>query len=236
MSQPAVTISVLCHNAFETTCRCIDYLTKHHSPIVQYVFTDNGSRDGTLDYLQDCALPNTSVVHHGKNLGFGVAHNYALSLADTEYFGVLNNDVFIKEQGWAEKLIAVASRPEIAIVGIDGTPCTLSANGDGVRGGRRDYVDGGLLVGRTSLFKKHGLFSEVYKMFGFEDSDLSLRYRQLGYQIAHVPVQHYHKRCATRKTIPIERRKAIAEHNRAVFLERWGGYLKTHTFDAEFRG
>lgn len=224
-------LSILCFNQVDTTRRCIDHLEQHTDlSDVECLLTDNGSSDNTRAFLKECDLPHKRVIAHHTNIGFGPGHNYALHKASGEYFIILNNDLFIEDSLWIEKLIAPLEDHRVALVGLSDAPCTLDNDGNGYVGLRIDYLDGACIAGRSELLRRHGLFSPALRMFSFEDSDLSLRYRQAGYKLRRVRIQHRHHRGSSRGSIDRQRRQAITAHNQRVFLTRWGKSMKMSGF------
>lgn len=225
------TVSILCFNQVETTKRCIEALIRHTDlDRTAFILTDNGSSDGTREYLESLNLPHSIVLIYDKNVGFGAGHNAAFIGAAGIYFVALNNDVIIRENGWLTKLTDPLGYENVALVGISGAPCSLDKSGDGYREGSLEYIDGACVAGRIETLKRYGLFSSAFPMFSFEDSDLSLRYRQIGFEIRTVRIQHDHPRGVSRAGIPKPKRIEITERNRAVFLKRWSGYLTSRKF------
>jgi glycosyltransferase involved in cell wall biosynthesis len=60
----------------------------------QLVVVDDGSTDGTREYLASSALPSlVTVIHHDRNLGKGAAVRTALSHATEEFAAILDADL-----------------------------------------------------------------------------------------------------------------------------------------------
>jgi GT2 family glycosyltransferase len=79
------------------------------------VFVDNGSTDGTLEYLR--SLPSTIVIDNGQNLGFGAGCNQGIAASSGEFLLLLNNDTVVTP-GWLEALQAgLAANPRHGIAG-----------------------------------------------------------------------------------------------------------------------
>jgi GT2 family glycosyltransferase len=226
------TISIACHNKLEYTQECVRHLIDT-TPMeaVEVIFSDNCSTDGTKEYLESCSLPNKVIVTYGANFGYQVPHNEALKIAKGKFFIVLNNDIFIKNKDWLERLLKpLVDNPQIAISGFDGSPCSLKHDGCGFTGNTLEYIEGSCLAGKTELFKKHGLFSPSLKMFFFEDSDISLRYRQMGYEIVTVRCTFNHPRGKTVGSINRKLVEEVMNYNKIIFLKRWEPYLRNRKF------
>jgi ADP-heptose:LPS heptosyltransferase/GT2 family glycosyltransferase len=229
-----VTISVACYNQSALTKRCINSIRKHTSHMegmVEFIFSDNASHDDTPEVLEQLNVPNKRIIRYGKNTGFGFPHNEALKIAKGHYFLSLNNDIVIEEDDWILKLIKpLEDDASVALVGLDGTPASLTPDGYGTRGTAFEYVEASCIVGRTKQFKEYGLYSPTYEMFLFEDSDMSLRYRQMGFKIARVKIRYQHNQSSTLNTIDPQLRGRITHKNSEVFMNRWRRYLVNREF------
>ena len=98
-----------CWNQLEFTRQCVAALVRHTRPPWELVVVDNGSTDGTTEYLagvQDAAGVAVTVIRNGSNRGFPAAVNQGLKRARGEYLVLLNNDVVVTD-GWLDQLTAL---------------------------------------------------------------------------------------------------------------------------------
>ncbi len=226
------TISIACHNRKDITQKCLESL-RANTPLegVEYILSDNCSSDGTQDLLYNFALPNKTVLSYDENLGFLIPHNEALIHAAGKFFVVLNNDIVINDPDWLINLLdPLTLDANIGLTGFANTMQTLTEQGSGNQGNFVDYIEGVCIAGHTELFRKYGLFSPAFKLAYFEDSDLSLRFVQMGYGIRQVKVKFTHDRGATAKIVDQNKLNEAKEHNKKIFLDRWGTYLRTKKF------
>lgn len=115
---PRVSVVVLTWNALEYTQRCLESLFERTTyPNYEVVVVDNGSTDGSLEWLR--GQGRVRLVENGQNLGFtagvniGVEHTDPMSDVIT-----LNNDIVITQSDWIERLRDCAySTPDVGIVG-----------------------------------------------------------------------------------------------------------------------
>lgn len=126
----AVVIAV--HNRLELTKRCISGIRKATAKrSVWFVVVDDGSSDGTREWLQQ--EPNVEVLTSDGNLWFGGATNLALQhiLSDCdrfEYVLILNNDTFADPALF--DILGEAARTDQVVAGaywIDELSCVGSA-------------------------------------------------------------------------------------------------------------
>lgn len=236
MDNLKLAVSVLCYNKAEVTQTFLKHIEKtKNADQVQWIFTNNGSRDKTALLLANTGLPNKKIITHNRNIGFPQGHNHALTHAKADYFLALNNDLMIKDPDWIPKALVPLDNPKVGLVGLKGTPSELRPDGQGGMGSRQDYVEGSFVLGRTEDFGNYGLFSNALQMYVYEDSDLSLRFRQMGFELAYVGLHYVHKKHETLHTIPSHERQKHTKHNRAVFQSRWGNYLSHRRFFNKIR-
>lgn len=124
-------IIILCHNQADYTATCVQSIFRHTPEPIELVFVDNGSTDGTADYLDSlrlasvsrasrglpASLTNVKVLRNDRNVGFAGGVNQGIREASGDYVLLLNNDVIVT-RGWLGGLLACASRsPKIGLVG-----------------------------------------------------------------------------------------------------------------------
>lgn len=224
------TISILAWDRIELTRKCLASVLRQSIKDTEIILTNNGSTDGTDAYFNELARkhPFIRVVHNATNQGFIDPNRAALEMAQGRYFVMLNNDAEVP-RGWLEKL----EQPflDYGSAALSGPEGACSAIGNDFHGhaGGFEYLEGSCLCGRTDLLKEHGLFAPYLRFAYGEDSDLSLRMRELGYSLHKVPFQIVHHRGATSTRVPgIEKLQA---GNHAALKLRWAHYLKTRRMD-----
>ena len=105
-------VIVPCWNQCAFTRQCLQALFRFTRPgSWELIVVDNGSTDGTADYLagvRDATSVPVTVITNPCNIGFPAAVNQGLQVAGGEYLVLLNNDAVVTE-GWLEQLIALTS-------------------------------------------------------------------------------------------------------------------------------
>lgn len=130
---PAVSVVVLVWNALPYVRRCAESLLRHSGPDCELIFVDNGSRQDTLDYLDQVAEmagragagPQVRVIANGANLGYPAGNNVGMAEARGRYVCLLNSDTVVTA-GWLPRLIAaIEADPRAGLAG----PVTNSVTG-----------------------------------------------------------------------------------------------------------
>ncbi|NOU67935.1 glycosyltransferase [Paenibacillus sp. LMG 31461] len=112
-----ISIVMLTWNGLKFTKECVESILRHADDNIkiQLVFVDNGSTDGTVEYLQ--TIPSSKLICNQDNKGFAAGNNQGIAEADGEYICLLNNDTVVTE-GWLIRLLGCLQKnPNIAIVG-----------------------------------------------------------------------------------------------------------------------
>ncbi|MGE5544092.1 MAG: glycosyltransferase, partial [Bacillota bacterium] len=210
-------IVILTHNELEYTRRCVESIQKHTNEPYELIFVDNGSSDGTLEYLQ--SLSDARVITNPINLGFGAGCNQGMSAAKGEYIVLLNNDTVVTE-GWLTRMINwVEADPSVGMVGprsnyvvgpqmVNPVPygddlsrmhefaAKFSAENAGTSFQVLRLVGFCVLIKRA-VIEKIGGFDERFGKGNFEDDDFCIRAGMAGFKLLvcnDVFIHHYGSR------------------------------------------
>src|SRR6267378_3331321 len=90
-----VAIVILTWNALSFTQRCLEALqTLTEHPAWRVIVVDNGSKDGTIEWLR--TQPWLTVIENGRNLGFTKGCNIGIAACRADEDVVLmNNDIIV---------------------------------------------------------------------------------------------------------------------------------------------
>jgi len=182
----------------------------------EILFIDNGSGDGTPDYVENKCKEHGKcrVLRLGKNYGWSGGNNRGALLAkDANYLFFMNDDVIL-ERGCLHKLMdALLRRKDLGavqplIVNRDGTlnyGLTIGLSGfpkmvqclRGYPSSTIFYVSGAALLTRADAFFHVGMFDDHLFLY-HDDADYSWRLRLMGYKVDCVTnVKAYHWGSAT---------------------------------------
>ncbi|MCL4512746.1 MAG: glycosyltransferase family 2 protein [Candidatus Eremiobacteraeota bacterium] len=126
---PLTSIIILTYNNLKYTKLCLQSLFRHTEKPYELILVDNGSTDGTQEYIQSLSLsPGTQAenrltpirikkIFNPTNKGFSAGCNQGASLASGKYIVFLNNDT-IPQKNWLKELIYAAEKfYKIGVVG-----------------------------------------------------------------------------------------------------------------------
>jgi GT2 family glycosyltransferase/spore maturation protein CgeB len=227
-------------NGLEFTRRCVESVQIGTDEPYELIFVDNGSTDGTVEYLRR-TVPSATLLENRENRGIPAAANQGIRAARGRQIVLLDNDAVVT-RGWLRKLLAVLERdPSTGLVG----PCTNWPEGDQqVELGYRDLADldrsvrewsrgregrsrevaelnGFCLLIHRELINRVGLFDESYGLGLCEDKDYCQRSTAAGYRnwIADDAfVHHFGGRTFAANGVDTAR---LFTENRKRFRDRW---------------
>lgn len=252
-ASPKVSVVMLCYNNLDFTKACLNSLSLHSGyQNLEIVVVDNGSTDGTPDYLRQYAVGRTDVklVLNDSNLGFAAGNNAGLAVAGGDYLVVLNNDTYVTP-GWIAPLVRHLRRDKsLGLVGpvtnnignearIDIAYADMQQMQD--RAWHYTSVHAGELLAvdtiaffcaamRRDVFERVGGLDEAFKFGFFEDDDYCRRVRAAGYRIAIAEdcFVHHHL-SASFDALGEERKREIFEANKRIYEAKWGPW-QPHTY------
>ena len=104
-TKPFVSIIVLNYNGKGYLKSCFSSLQLINYPRSKYevVLVDNGSKDGSVEYVQK-EFPWVRIVLLNQNFGFGGGNNKGVKFVKGEYIAFLNNDTQVTED-WLLELV-----------------------------------------------------------------------------------------------------------------------------------
>ena len=176
--------------------------------IAEIIVVDNGSRDGSVTYLEGLGNPVLKIVKIQKNLGFLVAVNRGVKVSKEDLICLLNNDVRVTNNFLVKPTKHFKER-NVFGVGLhekgEGPSIGYFKQGfiDIARGVENNklqntfWVSGGSGIFRKSFWQKLGGFDEsLLAPFYWEDFDISYRAMKRGYKLLWEPdslVYHEHE-------------------------------------------
>lgn len=201
-----VTIVIPNYNGLSFMEMCFASLKKQTSKEFTVLVVDNGSTDGSVEWLKEREIPS---IFLEKNTGFSGAVNVGIRAAKTPFVILLNNDIEADAR-YVEKMLAAIQRSE-KIFAVSSKMIQLHHRelmddaGDlytllgwavqrGVGQPSTSYTRpcrvfsacAGAAIYRREVFKEIGLFDELHFAY-LEDLDVGYRAKIAGYDIVYCP-------------------------------------------------
>jgi len=250
-----VAVVILTWNAVAFTRACLGSLrscTDH--PHWRIVVVDNGSTDGTVEWLatQDWL----TLVANDRNEGFSRGCNIGIAATEPdEDVVLLNNDVVVADPLWLTRMQDVAySDPAGGVVGarlVDEQGVLahagsymppLSLRGHQMGGEERDLgqyqrtrrvesvVFAQTYLRRDCLEKVGPLDEELFAYF--EDSDWCVRAGLAGFSVLYCGSTSVHQQNTSTRENKVDF-WSVYEHSRKVFKRNWGAWLDDDRYERE---
>ncbi len=242
----SVSIVVVTHGGLPFTRLCLESVLAHSGDCdFELIVVDNGSDDGTPDYLAKLAGRNARVriLLNGRNVGFAPACNLGLGIAGGEHLVLLNNDTMVAP-GWLGGLLRHLRDPGVGLVGpvtnrigneaeVPVDYGTWGAFLDAARR-RAEEREGEWLEVRTPAMFCLGMRRQTYLHLGplderyevglLEDDDYADRARQAGYQLRCVEdvLVHHFGEASFGQLVPGGEYARILAANQKRYAEKWG--------------
>ena len=234
-------IVIVTYNGLSTLQPCIDSILRHTSPeSYEIIVVDNGSTDGTLEWLD--LQPHLLTIRNAENLGFPKGCNQGLSIARGENLLLLNNDTIVTPR-WLEQLTsALQSDASIGAVG----PVTNNASyyssmpvsyasldeliafseqynrSDPAKWEERLKLIGFCLLFKREAYVKIGGLDERFSPGNYEDDDFCLRLRLAGYRTLICTDTFIHHEGSLSFQRDPESYHSLLQRNEMKFTEKWG--------------
>ncbi len=199
-AQPKVAIFSLTYDRLDYSKACFASLfDKAGYPFDLYI-TDNGSQDGTVEYLKDLEAKypdRVHVIYNPKNVGISKASNQALdAIFEREYdiVGKYDNDALSLTTGWLEKVVDIWNRNNRMVLS-----CYIEGLRDNPGGAQR--IAHGQIAGELVGITKHmgGIccfadarayesyrWEEQSFLHGVQDWEFSQHLLRNGYQLGYL--------------------------------------------------
>ena len=230
-----VTVLILNWNGKDVLPACLASLDRCDPAPDELIVVDNGSTDGSADWLRQDARPGVRKIFLDDNLGYAAGNNVGMREATGEVIALLNNDTQVAPN-WIGSALDALTDPSVGMVSCQTVrlqdPATLDKAGhlmfpDGMNRGRGTgqptsafnqpgeslWPDGSGAFYRKAMLDRIGLLDEDFYLYG-EDAELGMRARWAGYGCTYAPqseVMHHHSaglgKFAPQKIYYIERNR-----------------------------
>lgn len=241
--QYKVSVVVVTRDRSEVLRRCLKSIYKSILKPSKVIVVDNASADNTALVVKK-SFPKVHLIRNSKNTGAATGRNIGATGSDSEFIFFLDDDAYIEPSTIQNALKVILTDPNIAIVqtkvlsdinpkkilgiahDIDTRTSLIKAYGVNEldKGQYSNVIDipmvgTGWLI-RRKVFNRVDGFDEKF-FVPYEDSDISLRIRKLGYRIVFAPnSQIWHQELKKTDINPRIRSIGIASPERALYVGR----------------
>ncbi|MBN1493522.1 MAG: glycosyltransferase family 2 protein [Candidatus Omnitrophica bacterium] len=210
-----IAVVTLNYNKKDDCLSCLRSIYASDCSNISVVVVDNNSSDGSADAIAS-TYPNTPLIRNKQNVGVAKGRNmgwrYAKENFDSEILIFLDDDVEVAPEYFSNVVRVFQDRSDIGIITakayVDWNTKIFCSVGLSVnfytgliydigRGQKdeghhdtpcyRDACGGFAIAIRRDLFESAGGFDESYSPYGWEDADLCLRARDMGYRTFYMP-------------------------------------------------
>jgi len=212
---PELSILIVSYNSRTDLTRCLPTIRAQTFADYEIIVVDNHGRDGVAELLK-IEFPDVRLVHNPHNTGYAGGNNVGLQYVRGRWVLLLNPDTELKPGSLMILMETVRTNPDAFV-----TPKLLNPDGISINacGNQMHYtgittcrglnepadnyhglhtvalLSGAAFIAPTDAIRRLRGFDESYFMY-FEDTDLSLRARLLGYRLlcqADAEIVHHYR-------------------------------------------
>jgi len=179
--------------------KCIAALLKLNFENFEIIIVNDGSIDGTREYLNKLHDKKIKVIHHKKNLGLGQARNSGIRLSKYEIIAFTDDDCVV-DKDWLKEILKSFNNKNIGLV--IGQTFYIKKNYRGyfperlVQNIGAKWPMGCNVAYRKKVFDQIGYFDNSFFKYTNEDSEMAIRTivngfsfnRSLGAIVYHQPM------------------------------------------------
>lgn len=195
--QKLMSIVVLNWNRLHYTKQTVECIMKKTTIPHELIFVDNGSADGTREYLKSIEYKtnaeNVIYVFNDKNLGVAGGRNSGLMKASGDYLVTIDDDVIVPDKWDILMANACDKIPKLGITGVNVEPIKFPVkviNGVRVRP-KNGNLGGACLCLPRRVFKRVGFYN-YFNTYGMEDCAMFYRLRHIGLVSAYIEPRGIH--------------------------------------------
>ena len=221
-------VGLVASNYADDVARCVEaalrWLDGHRGEVV---VVDNGSTDGTGDWLEQTAKadPRVRVLHADHVLGEGAAKNIVLKQCRGKTIVMMDTSAEIVGDlfGPVEKILADDTVGVVGPFGLRTDDLHHFHEGEG-ESGDMDAMQAYSFCFKRARLKDVGLMRESFRFYRNLDLDYSFHFKDKGYRVVADPAlpvrQHEHR---VWSELPEGERDELSRKNYRRFLDTWGG-------------
>ena len=253
---PLASIIIPVYNQWHYTYACLDSILKNSGDIkYEIILADDNSTDDTR--FAEKFIKNIRVIRNKENLGFLFNCNKSAKFAKGKYIILLYNDTLVQPDWLKWFMKTMEEKPDVGLAGaklvfangkLQEAGGIVFKDGSAMNYGREDnhdqhqynyfkdvdYCSGACICIRKELWIKAGGFDPIYAPAYYEDTDLAMQIRIMGYRTVYQPkslVLHFEG--MTHGIDITQGIKKKQDDNQMVFYEKWKDELEKNNYERD---
>jgi len=244
LTQPLVSIVIVNWNGKHLIGECLDSLLAQKIDSFEIIVVDNGSRDGSAEFIRE-RYPRIRLVELPDNRGYAGGNNAGIRIATGKYTALLNNDTKVdvawlssllqaaesssaRTGMWASKILSYDDPDVIDNVGLLLYPDGLGRGKGRLEKDRGQYdqrEEALFPSGCAGLYRKEmldeiGLFDEEFFAYA-DDVDIGLRARLAGWKCIYEPAAKVYHKYSSSSSAHSPFKAFLVERNRIWVLMKY---------------
>ena len=164
-----ISIVIVNYNVKEYLSNLLNSIKKASGNLrIETFVVDNVSTDGSKEFIPN-RFPEVNYIYNEKNVGFGIANNQAIELAQGKYILIINPDTLVSEDTLTTMLLHMEMNEKCGAAGCK----ILNPDGTFAPESRRSvpsiWTAATKLFGLSTIFPKSKLFGQYYLSWMDED-------------------------------------------------------------------
>jgi glycosyltransferase involved in cell wall biosynthesis len=192
MQNEFTSIMMVTYNRLELTKKTLECILNNTITPYELIIVDNGSTDGTEDYLNELPKSNNFKIQlNRENKGIAIGRNQGLKLSEGEWLSTIDNDVLVPYNWLGQCIDILKHNPKYGMIGVNFEGVNypiVNLNGYEFQNKQQGNLGTACTVFNRKFHKMLGFFNTEYpgNKYGMEDSDFGMRARVIGYNLGYL--------------------------------------------------
>lgn len=194
-----ISLMMVTYNRLELTKQTVENIYQTTDLDFNFIIVDNGSTDGTTEYLKKLENNKNNVYleFNKENEGIARGRNKGLKLADdlnTNWFVTIDNDVLVTQNAIKNCIDIIKINPNYSIgINFENVNYPLvTLNGYEFQNKQQGNLGTAFMTFSLSLHKMIGFFTTNYNLYSHEDANWGFRARIAGFKMGYLKENGIH--------------------------------------------
>lgn len=114
---PPITVFMPVYNGLKYLPEAVQSILEQSFRHFEFLIIDDGSTDGSLEYLRELRDPRIRLIAQSKNIGLRANYNFGLAEAQGEYIAIMDQDDIAMPQRLERQWHFMQAHPEVGLCG-----------------------------------------------------------------------------------------------------------------------